>query len=261
MMRRLIRSALGKLGYRLVPVKGLAAVAENYHSALHSLLTCLDSLFIVQVGANDGAIADPLHSFVAAIPGRTRLLLIEPQSELIPFIERNYAFHGRCTVLNTAIGPEGQLSLYTVDPKYWGKLNVPYAAGWPEYRAPTGVSSADRRHVIGWLEKYLDRSISPQVAVREVKVSSTPLLSILDHLQLGSDVDVLQIDAEGYDDQVIYHASIERTRPKLIHFEICNLGQTREKRLRDYLAGLGYSLMANGHDALAFHQAISGMSK
>ena len=46
---------------------------------------------MVQVGANDGLLNDPLHSFLMKHRDRTEVLLIEPQTHLLPVLSKNYS--------------------------------------------------------------------------------------------------------------------------------------------------------------------------
>lgn len=66
-------------------------------------------------------------------------------------------------------------------------------------------------------------------------------------------IDVLQIDAEGFDDQVIYASDIEKFLPPVINFEYGNLPPQRAKELSKYLAAHGYVLSQHGIDGLAIH--------
>ncbi len=109
---------------------------------------------IVQVGANDGVINDPLHGFLKAHPAATRVILVEPQAALIPVLRQAYACHPGAVIVQAAVGPVGPLLLHRVRPECWGDLVVPYAAGWPEYRAPTGVTSARRDTVLAWVAQH-----------------------------------------------------------------------------------------------------------
>lgn len=96
----------------------------------------------------------PLIPVVRLHRDRTRLLLIEPQLLVIPHLRNTHSGHPAVDIVNAAIGPAGDLDLFVIDPAYWGDCQPGYAAGWPTYRAPTGVSSNSRAHVRAWLAKY-----------------------------------------------------------------------------------------------------------
>src|SRR5690606_3854332 len=123
-----------------------------------------------------------------------------PQQQLIPYLQENYHFHPNKHIVNAAVGQEGLMTLYGVKQKYWKELNVPYATerGWPEYRAPTGVTSASKAHVATWLKKHLPK-VETDDAIEEFAVPSHSLESILQEAGVEGPLDVLQIDTEGFD--------------------------------------------------------------
>jgi len=69
------------------------------------------------------------------------------------------------------------------------------------------------------------------------------LHALIARLSWTQDIDVLQIDAEGADDEVIYASDIERLRPRLINFERRHLSDQRQQTLAAFLAGQGYSIL------------------
>jgi len=229
--------------------------APAYACCLQTLLACRDSVDIVQVGANDGVINDPLYDFARLEKARTRLLLIEPQGRLLPRLEANYAFHANARAVCCAVGPAGSLILYGVKERYWDRLSIPYAEGWPDYRAPTGIVSAERRHVQVWLARHLRDGTPADEAIEAFSVQCLPLPVVLSRNGFGETVDVLQIDAEGFDDQVVYASDIVRTRPTLIHFEAMHLEAERYAALKRHLAGEGYRIWRQEKDALAIRRA------
>lgn len=229
-------------------------VADPYQAILLSFMSSLSRLRMVQIGANDGMTADPMYNFVKRFPDKTELVLIEPQSVLIPYLKENYAFHPRAVIENCAIGPDGHLQLFAIKEQYWNKLKiVPYAINWPHYRAPTGVASSNRDHVERFLTKYLMPEYDINDVIEELTVPCHVLEEICRQAGLEGPIDVLQVDAEGCDDEVIYNSSIEMLQPRVICFETVNLSLERLEALRSYLASHGYEIIPNGLDALALH--------
>ena len=55
-------------------------------------------------------------------------------------------------------------------------------------------------------------------------------------------IDLITIDAEGYDDQVIYNCNIDFFKPSLINFEDKNISWSRIKKLHIYLNNKNYRL-------------------
>lgn len=213
-MKQLIRRILKRSG---IEIRRSAHdySALPYNQCLQTLLSCLESLHVVEIGANDGRIGDPLFDFVAANSSRVSIMLIEPQEALIPHLKQNYSFHTRKTVVAGAVGPKGPLDLYSVSAEVWNVLDLPYARGWPPYRAPTGVTSVDRGYVREWLSKHLRADMNPDRAIVKTTVHSEPLPEILAENQWPTTIDVLQVDAEGFDDEAIYNSGIAQIEPRL----------------------------------------------
>ncbi|MDG1102910.1 MAG: hypothetical protein P8N75_05985 [Ascidiaceihabitans sp.] len=68
---------------------------------------------------------------------------------------------------------------------------------------------------------------------------------------LFNNIDVLQIDAEGFDDQVIYSSNIENLRPLIINFELTNLDAQKATAVKSFLSKCGYMVSPHGMDGLA----------
>lgn len=251
-MKKLVKSLARQLGHKKVKKpREQGRFASAFQNAFLGLLSCHDKLRVVQVGANDGRLNDPIFDLMQAFAQRTEALLIEPQSGLIPYLRENYAFHPHCQIYNGAIGPAGELRLFSIDPRVWPKLKAPQDPTWPAYRAPSGVTSTNRAIVQAWLTKNLaDRQLIDQ-AILETSVPSTPLLPLLERMNFPTRIDVLQIDTEGFDDQVIAHCAIETTKPRIIHFEATHLGAGRYQDLSTRLEAAGYVLSKQGHNSLA----------
>lgn len=231
------------------------AIEQNlspYEVALKTLLVCRDRVRIVQVGANDGSINDPIYKFVKFAKDRTDILLVEPQEDLIPHLRQNYAFHPDATIIQAAVGPPGKLELYAVNQAFWPALKpINYARNWPDYRAPTGVTSAEWAHVHNWLTEHLKKPEDAEKAIRSFQVPCMDVAGLLSEAAFSSDIDVLQIDAEGFDDTVIYNANLDSLRPAMINFEVAHLPKERLYALSDHLHDHGYQMNRYGMDALA----------
>lgn len=252
MLKRALQKAANQLGYQIVKqIPKKDRPPSPYHTAILTLLARKDCIHIVVVGANDGKINDPIYELIRAkLSERVRLLLVEPQTSLIPIIEQNYDFLPSKRVVNCAIGADGELKLYTVKEAYWERLDVPYARGWPAYRGPTGVTSANKDHLVGWLKNYFGDH-DPDDVIETIRVPCKPLTRVLHEEDFPEQIDLLQVDVEGNDDVVIYNADLAHTRPALVFFESHNLNPERARRLDEHLAAQGYGAFRMGGDTLA----------
>lgn len=229
-------------------------MAPNPYRALLRLLLALQGrLKIVIVGANDGMINDPIYEFVMANAGRTRVLLIEPLAEVLPYLRENYSRHPDHRIANCAVGNDGALHLYVVRREWWERFQPAYAKGWPPYRAPLGVSSSARGH----LEQALRcEGLEPDEAIGSVTVQAKELEAVLAEAGWQAPIDVLQIDAEGCDDSVIRSANLASSIPRLILFEHHNMPRERLEMLAEYLSAHRYRLYPAGGDTLAVRSRL-----
>ena len=83
-----------------------------------------------------------------------------------------------------------------------------------------------------------------------------PLTNIFQKYKLNmsefKNLDLLRIDAEGYDDEVIYNSSIDFLKPKFINFEYKNLTKLKFENLIKYLEQNSYDcLRYRSNDCLA----------
>ncbi|MGQ7261830.1 glycosyltransferase [Vreelandella sp. V005] len=218
---------------------------------------------VVQVGANDGCINDPIYEVVMRNKDKTKVLLIEPQSNIIEHLEQNYSLHPSAHIANYAVGPDSLLSLYRIKPAYYGLFTKRYLHDSPNYRVPSGFSSFDKKHVIKHAEGNLPKNTKIEDAIERLEVPSHDLLTILDSASWDErQIDILQIDAEGMDDKVIYSCNIEITQPQLINFERAHLSKEAYKDLCVYLSGLGYTLYNYSNlDTLAVKEASLSTDK
>lgn len=224
-------------------------------TGMAALLAAQGRIRVVQVGANDGVVNDPLHDFLMKHRDRTEVLLVEPQPYLIPILAANYKDHPAHYIENLAVGERGTLLLHTIDERYWSECAAPYADDWPAYRAPTGVSSSDQEHVLQYLRRNYKGELPVEDLIVTISTECMPLTDLMERAGFAPDVDVLQVDCEGFDDEVLYHASLERLTPKLINFEETALAPQRLTKLSGVLIELGYTLQSTGNDVLAIRDS------
>lgn len=229
---------------------------NKYQVALRLLVAIKNQLNIVVVGANDGKTNDPIYNFAMRRASKTNILLIEPNKPLLPYLQNNYSSHPSHQIANCAVGKEGTLTLYAVKREFWDIFQPTYATkrGWPSYRAATGITSPIKSHV----EKALVRqNIDPDSAIDILNIPAKELKTLLEDLKWPTPIDVLQIDAEGYDDIVIYNSNLSHTRPKLIYFESNHLSEEQGKVLKNDLSKRRYKTYKVSNNTLAVDSQIN----
>lgn len=175
-----------------------------------------EDFFFVQVGANDGISYDPIRPYI--LEYKWKGILVEPQEQVFRLLQENYKdsqqlIFERCA-LTTIDGP---VSLYK--PK-----NRP--AGRSE---PDTLARLSPEHFEGDLEME---------TVPGMTLSSLLLKHKVHH------VDFLQVDAEGFDDQIVRQALTlpDALKPRLIQFEIDWLPSEEIIALYQELTRQGYRI-------------------
>ena len=222
---------------------------KPYSIAVKALLIIKHNIDIVVVGANDGMVNDPIYEFCMKNSDKSSICLIEPNSTLIPYLRENYSSHPSHKIANCAVGKDGILTLYAIKEEFWQDFQPDYAKGWPVYRAATGITSASREHIEQALASY--PNINPEAAIVALDIPSKTLETILLELNWQIPIDVLQIDAEGHDDSVIYASNLRLTKPALIYFESRHIPADRIQSLSAYLSSHNYRTYEIGGDTLA----------
>ena len=241
-MERFGKKLFGALGLEVHRKSKFAPPLNFFETILEGLIAGRELLNVVQVGANDGVHKDPIHAFLMAHRQHTNALLIEPQPELIPHLEAAYAEHPRVTIYNGAVGAADELALHRIRPGLWNEFRAGYMKGAPAYRAPSGLTSGDRAHVLAAARKYLPRGVDPEAAVEAFTVPCRTLPQLLAETGFATPVHVLQVDAEGADDEVIRACDVPALRPAVINYESRHLPAARRAALEGLLAGEGYRL-------------------
>jgi len=195
---------------------------------------------LVQIGSNDGKTGDPLYPLFQKHPA-WRGLLVEPIPYIFERLRANYPDGDRFDLANVAVGEEGELPFYVVDKKAAEALpDLPY---WYDQ-----LGSFDRNHIV----KELDGVLEPYIRVMEVK--STTLTKLLDRYAV-TDIDVLHIDAEGYDWKVLQQLELDRFRPTFILCEHHHLRLEERTAALAFLAA-DYEVLRVGIDWLAVSRTL-----
>jgi hypothetical protein len=242
-----------KLGNRKPgKTKGRECEITQYNAAVLALASVKPKLTIAVVGANDGKLNDPIFALVEGpLRQRVEMILIEPQTFLIDTIKENYAFVESKHVFNVAIGDNPNLKMYRIKEQFWDQAASGNKRAWPIYRSATGVTSLQKKHVMEWARQHVKSAAEVNDIVEAFDVPGYRLAQLLATNHLPTEVDVLQVDAEGEDDTVIYCCDLELTKPRILFFENKILSEQRLANLLSYLGRLGYEVFTLRKDTLA----------
>ncbi len=189
--------------------------------------------FVVQIGAHDGVHYDPVRSYIEK--HHWRGLLVEPQPEIFKRLVANYAHEPQLAFENAAVAHlNGTATLYTFKKTHDLPDHATMLASF--YKAALEHNGHNYRGEI-----------------EELKVPTYDLNTLLTKHGI-SQVDLLQIDAEGYDFEIIKLLENCPIKPEAIHFESAFMDPARKVECGELLHKLGYRALTIGVDTLAYRQ-------
>jgi FkbM family methyltransferase len=190
---------------------------------------------IVQVGACDGTTNDPIFHHVAQ--GSVRAILIEPNPLAFVRLQKSYAGLQNVTFIQAAVaGEDGEAYLYRVIETGESKSEIDLSLQF---------SSLYREH--------LETHGKKPHEIERIVVPCRSLASLVTELGITT-IDLLQIDAEGFDAEVVRMALKMRVRPSCINFEHRHLKRADRRTLFDLLNAYGYELDYDDWNMLALQK-------
>jgi FkbM family methyltransferase len=190
--------------------------------------------YFVQIGANNGILVDPMRPFV--LRHHWRGVLVEPNPAAFARLVENYRGERQLVFENVAIAEhDGVTPFYTPRPRPGLTVDL------------TPSSSFDRAAVARISRHYATE-------VEELAVPALTVQSLLAKHGIES-LDLVQVDAEGFDDRVLAMFARSSVLPAIFHFETGSLPPERIRASLDLLADLGYRVVTVGLDTVAYRHA------
>ena len=201
---------------------------------------------VVQIGANDVITHDPIHKFIKRDDWKG--VLLEPQPDVYhQYLKKIYAKNKGIHSVCAAIGEQdGTLPIYKI--------------GFSTMRWATGLASFSKEKIEKAFEDGIVTSNCRRfgieiptdkkqwIAAEPVEVISPA--SLIKKYDIKK-IDLLQIDAEGYDLEVIRIFDIAKTQPQAIVFENVGLNAVDYQSCLALLETNGYKTKKFGPNTLA----------
>jgi FkbM family methyltransferase len=238
MVKQQLKSVLHKAGYDFaryveMPVRPFSVLPYVVAEQLQKD----PNFFFLEIGANDGVVADPIHELVQkhGLSG----LLVEPLPDLFERLQVNYADQPRVAFERCAIGREdGEARLYRV------RVDAPFP------RWAHSIASFDRSHLIHHLSGTRNDVSHVEKFIEEVKVPCLKLTTLLRKHGIES-LTLLQVDTEGFDCEIVGMALEAGLRPPIINYEFIHATRRDQRDCKKALMDAGYCFVDVGRDTLA----------
>lgn len=177
----------------------------------------------LQIGAFDGVKNDPLNQLIRQF--NLSGIVVEPQKEAFERLKENYSDVDRLILKNVAISKTDETR-----PFYTSKSRS------------TQVASFDRQHLI-------KRNV-PEEDILEIHLKCLSVSTLLKNCAFDN-IDLIQIDTEGFDYEILKSINFNEITPSIIRYEHEHLSKEDYNDSVEMLAGYGYQFIVERRDILA----------
>jgi FkbM family methyltransferase len=195
--------------------------------------------FFVQVGSHDGTQLDPLREQI--LSKQWSGVMVEPVPFVFERLRENYGRNPRLILENVAIADRDGTRQLT----YLPQTSDEGLPAWYD-----ALASFRRDVILSTRHKAIIPDIEQRVAVPCLTFDS------LCRKHGITQLDVVQIDTEGYDFEVIKLIDLPKLRPKLVMFERLHFDTTTHEACLAHLRDHGYESHSNPMDTLCLHGEV-----
>lgn len=233
-----LKALLKRVPYLVKVVRGVRY--WSYVRRLHGpdIMRLFAQLFphaiFVQVGSNDGDQLDHLQK--AILSHDWHGVMVEPVPYVFGRLKANYGhLQSRVALRNIAIGPvEGATP-------FWHLRQDDTDEDLPRWYDALG---SFRKDIVLWHERFIP-DIKDRLTCTEVNTQTFSGLCEREKIQ---QIDLVQMDTEGFDYEIIKLIDFERYRPRLLIYEHLHLDETTRRECEQRLLAAGYVLLREGMD-------------
>jgi len=236
---RLAERRLNKIGYQFSwnpPSfqKPNARLRINLEYVVAHFMLFKPSVYFIQIGANDGLANDPLNQFVMRFNWNG--ILLEPLPEVFEALKKTYASKPHLQLLNAALAEkDGSQTIYTVR---MDEGTFKKAHQFSSFKKEAVLSKTS------WIPDVASR-------IEERPIACVSFDTLLRHAGQNK-VDLLQIDAEGYDYTILKMIDFSRFKPAIINYECGQMSKAQREEIAAMLIGQGYRMSQGDLDSIAY---------
>ena len=240
MNNKLLKKISGFFGYKLVDkdyIKNNRIIENTTYLTINKVLNFLFNNkkidCLIQIGANDGLRFDILNQYIKKY--KTKSILVEPIKKSFNQLTENYKDYSNVIFENLAISVNNQIShLYKIDDSKEEKYKSEHFKG---------IMSFDKGHLI-------KHGVKKNDIVKE-DVESTSINNLIKKHKLDM-VDLLFVDAEGYDADIIEDFLKTSLMRPIIIFEYLHVSNKKFKDLVNSLNKEKYFFFSLNENMVCF---------
>ena len=184
-------------------VKSLLPRKYEVDSFLDDFFSQPEDKKIIQVGANDGVMSDPLRPFLTS-PGNYRAILVEPIPFYVAKLQKLYTERKDIRIIQGALGSENKIgTLYFIPPHVADLMN----GEGPQNNWAHGQGSFDRNIVVHWIEqnKFRGDKYCQQVPyfISSIDHIDIPIHQVKELISPSDQNLLLVVDVQGFELEVL----------------------------------------------------------
>ena len=200
-----------------------------------------EDFFFIQIGANDGLTGDTLNQYIKKFRGRG--ILVEPVPYVFEMLKINYKGYDNLIFENIAVGKEnGLLPFYSI---------CEYNTFGIKHRELPNANTIDHLGSFD-MKTVLNHSYMLKENASSIEIINVPTITLNDLFYKYSvkELNLLQIDTEGYDFEILNNTNFDNLKPEILIFERIHIARKEYKVLVKKLKVYGYHLFIHGYDTI-----------
>jgi len=220
---------------------------ENFNPPLEKRLEKIfsdkDDTFFIQVGSNDGKLGDPIRRLI--VSNKTwKGIFIEPVPYLFEKLKLTYENSSRFIFENVAISSKsGRQKFFYIPELDKTDLNLPE---WIDQ-----LGSFDKKHILKHLEEFDIEHLKEYIIEDIVDCATFEEICRRNEVRR---IDLLHIDAEGYDFKVLSQVDFSKYKPSVVLFENKHLPEHEVIQAECLLKDEGYKWISLKGDHLCLRK-------
>ncbi|MCH9035900.1 MAG: FkbM family methyltransferase [Chloroflexi bacterium] len=243
-----VKKAFRLVGYEILPAGKFAR--PDLDDLIDVFFTGLrvpeSEFFFVQVGAYDGIFLDPIYRYINS--RNVRGCFVEPQRKAFERLVTNYKNNEGLMFLNAAICHDNhKRSLYKVTPEM---VEI-----YPNFG---GCARFDYQSLLRNIQKGFNRlgiNEEPEKYVEVEEVECITFSELLNRFDITR-IDLLLIDAEGFDYEILKMVDFARITPKIVIYEHHHVMDADQQAANSLLKNHHYKSFVYSGDTFAIHTLL-----